>query len=183
MDRVEDGGCRLVGAQGRLIDSDTRGDPATPLRWTCKSTRALAAQLTRHQHPISHVRVAQLLHAQGCSLQGNRKTQGGRRLYPAAKYLLITADAGLRDDRQSDLSDGDRPGAPGDLPPGPAQIPDRPQGDRRTDAEPEAAAPQVSRRLELHHSAQGLMRTCYLCLFTAPKGWGLQPGVFHEIHS
>lgn len=83
-----------MGAQERLIDSDTRGDPATPLRWTCKSTRALAAQLTRHRHPISHVRVAQLLHAQGYSLQGNRKTQEGRRLYPAAKDLLITADAG-----------------------------------------------------------------------------------------
>lgn len=68
---------RLEGALERLIDPDTRGDPRTPLRWTCKSTRALAAQLTRQKHPVSHMKVAQLLHAQGYSLQGNRKTEEG----------------------------------------------------------------------------------------------------------
>ena len=67
----------LAGAMERLIDPDTRGDPETPLRWTCKSTRILAAQLTRQKHPISHMKVAQLLHAQGYSLQGNRKTEEG----------------------------------------------------------------------------------------------------------
>jgi hypothetical protein len=60
-----------------LIEPDTLGDPESPLRWVCKSTRALAATLTRRQHPISHVKVAQLLQAEGYSLQGTRKTEEG----------------------------------------------------------------------------------------------------------
>jgi hypothetical protein len=75
--KITDRDPRLAGALERLIDPDTRGDPETPLRWTCKSTRTLAAQLTRQRHPISHMKVAQLLHAQGYSLQGNRKTEEG----------------------------------------------------------------------------------------------------------
>ncbi|MGH2371905.1 MAG: ISAzo13 family transposase [bacterium] len=75
--KITDHDPRLAGALERLIDPDTRGDPETPLRWTCKSTRTLAAQLTRQRHPISHMKVAQLLHAQGYSLQGNRKTEEG----------------------------------------------------------------------------------------------------------
>ena len=67
----------LAGALEGLIEPETRGDPESPLRWTCKSTRTLAAQLTRHKHPISHMKVAQLLHAQGYSLQSNRKTEEG----------------------------------------------------------------------------------------------------------
>jgi hypothetical protein len=68
---------RLLAALDRLIDPDTRGDPESPLRWICKSTRTLAAQLTHQRHPISHVKVAALLHAQDYSLQGNRKTEEG----------------------------------------------------------------------------------------------------------
>jgi hypothetical protein len=68
---------RLLGALDRLIDPETRGDPQSPLRWICKSTRTLAAQLTRQKHPISHVKVAQLLGEQGYSLQSNRKTEEG----------------------------------------------------------------------------------------------------------
>jgi hypothetical protein len=68
----------LPAALERLLDPDTRGDPETPLRWTCKSTRTLAAQLMRRRHPVSHMKVAQLLHAQGYSLQSNRKTEEGR---------------------------------------------------------------------------------------------------------
>jgi len=68
----------LAAALERLLDPDTRGDPETPLRWTCKSTRSLATQLTRRKHPVSHMKVAQLLHAQGYSLQSNRKTEEGR---------------------------------------------------------------------------------------------------------
>ena len=75
--KITDHDPRLVGALERLIDPDTRGDPETPLRWTCKSTRILAAQLTRLRHPISHMKVAQLLHVQGYSLQGNRKMEEG----------------------------------------------------------------------------------------------------------
>jgi hypothetical protein len=47
------------------------------LRWICKSTRTLAAQLTRERHPISYVKVAQILHDQHFSLQSNRKTEEG----------------------------------------------------------------------------------------------------------
>jgi hypothetical protein len=67
----------LLMALDRLIEPDTRGDPESPLRWVCKSTRTLAAQLTRRRHPISHVKVAQLLHAQHYSLQSTRKTEEG----------------------------------------------------------------------------------------------------------
>ena len=67
----------LLPALECLIEPETRGDPESPLRWTCKSTRTLAAQLTRHKHPISPMKVAQLLHEQGYSLQGNRKTEEG----------------------------------------------------------------------------------------------------------
>ena len=61
----------------RLIEPETRGDPETPLRWICKSTRALSSQLTRQHHPISYVKVGQLLRDQGYSLQSNRKTEEG----------------------------------------------------------------------------------------------------------
>src|SRR5271169_2881284 len=44
----------LVQSLEALIDPETRGDPMSPLRWTCKSTRQLASQLTAQGHPISH---------------------------------------------------------------------------------------------------------------------------------
>jgi len=68
---------QLLAALDRLIEPDTLGDPDSPLRWVCKSTRVLAAELTRQRHPISHVKLAQLLHAQHYSLQGTRKTEEG----------------------------------------------------------------------------------------------------------
>jgi hypothetical protein len=61
-----------------MIDAQTRGDPQSPLRWICTSTRAIARHLERHTHPISHTKVAQLLHALGYSLQSNRKTEEGK---------------------------------------------------------------------------------------------------------
>ena len=67
----------LLAALERLIEPTTRGDPESPLRWICKSTRTLAAHLTKHNHPVSYVKIAQLLHAQGYSLQSNRKTEEG----------------------------------------------------------------------------------------------------------
>jgi len=67
----------LLSALDCLIDCGTRGDPESPLRWVCKSTRTLASQLTKQNHPISYVKVAQLLHEQHYSLQSNRKTQEG----------------------------------------------------------------------------------------------------------
>jgi hypothetical protein len=47
------------------------------LRWTLKSSRTLAAELTARQHPVSHTKVTQLLREGGYSLQGNRKTEEG----------------------------------------------------------------------------------------------------------
>jgi len=60
-----------------LIEPGTRGDPESPLRWICKSTRTLAQELTRGDHPICAVKVGQLLHEQHYSLQSNRKTEEG----------------------------------------------------------------------------------------------------------
>jgi hypothetical protein len=60
-----------------LVEPLTRGDPESPLRWTCKSTRTLASELTAQQHPISHEKVAQLLRSMDYSLQSNRKTEEG----------------------------------------------------------------------------------------------------------
>ena len=60
-----------------LVEPLTRGDPESPLRWTCKSTRTLAGELTDRRHAISHEKVAQLLRAMDYSLQGNRKTEEG----------------------------------------------------------------------------------------------------------
>jgi hypothetical protein len=68
----------LAQALEALLDPDTRGDPMSPLRWTCKSTRQLAEALSRSGHPISHEKVAQLLHQLDYSLQANAKTQEGK---------------------------------------------------------------------------------------------------------
>jgi transposase len=64
-------------ALDRLVEPATRGDPEGPLRWTCKSTRRLAAELQGQGHRISHTLVATLLAEQGYSLQANRKTKEG----------------------------------------------------------------------------------------------------------
>jgi len=68
---------KLPGLLESLVEPLTRGDPESPLRWTCKSTRTLAGELTDRQHPISHEKVAQLLRDMEYSLQGNRKTEEG----------------------------------------------------------------------------------------------------------
>ena len=61
-----------------LVEPLTRGDPESPLRWTCKSTRVLATELSLQNHPLSHEKVAQLLRDMDYSLQGNRKTEEGK---------------------------------------------------------------------------------------------------------
>ena len=61
----------------KLIDPVTRGDPESPLRWTCKSVRKLAEELVRLGHKVSHRMVAEMLHEAGYSLQANRKTLEG----------------------------------------------------------------------------------------------------------
>ena len=60
-----------------LVEPLARGDPQSPLRWTCKSTRTLASELTAQAHPISHEKVAQLLRGLDYRLQGTRKTEEG----------------------------------------------------------------------------------------------------------
>jgi len=69
---------RLIRTLESLIDAQTRGDPQSPLRWICKSTRAIAAELGVHEHPVSHMKVAQILHDLDYSLQSNRKTLEGK---------------------------------------------------------------------------------------------------------
>jgi transposase len=61
-----------------LVEPDERGDPMSPLRWTAKSTRSLAAELTGQGHKISADTVGDLLRAEGFSLQGNTKTVEGK---------------------------------------------------------------------------------------------------------
>jgi hypothetical protein len=60
-----------------LVDPVTRGDPESPLRWTCKSLRQLASALQAQGHRVSPQTVGELLRAAGYSLQANRKTQEG----------------------------------------------------------------------------------------------------------
>ena len=67
----------LMAALEALIEPTTRGDPESPLRWTCKSTRNLAEELTRQSHAVGARTVAKLLHRADYSLQANRKTREG----------------------------------------------------------------------------------------------------------
>ena len=67
----------LVDALERLVEPTARGDPDSPLRWTCKSTRTLAGELQAEGHAVSHTKVAQLLQGLHYSLQANRKTREG----------------------------------------------------------------------------------------------------------
>jgi Rhodopirellula transposase DDE domain len=69
---------KLLGALEALVDPVTRGDPMSPLRWTCKSADKLASELTASGHPASERTVSRLLHALGYSLQSNRKTIEGK---------------------------------------------------------------------------------------------------------
>jgi len=61
----------------RLVDPVTRGDPESPLRWTCKSVRVLAEELQRKGHAVSYQTVAELLHEMEYSLQANQKKLEG----------------------------------------------------------------------------------------------------------
>lgn len=68
----------LVAALNVLVDEGTRGDPMSPLRWTCKSTRVLARELQQQDFTVSSSKVGQILRLQGFSLQANRKTMEGK---------------------------------------------------------------------------------------------------------
>src|SRR5262245_13140713 len=67
----------LLAALERLVEPTARGDPASPLRWTCKGVRRLVAQLCRQGFRVGRQKVAELLRALGYSLQANRKTREG----------------------------------------------------------------------------------------------------------
>jgi Rhodopirellula transposase DDE domain len=69
---------RLMSALESLIEPVVRGDPMSPLRWTCKSTRTLAAELNSQGFAVSCTKVGALLKARGYSLQSNRKTLEGK---------------------------------------------------------------------------------------------------------
>jgi transposase len=69
---------QLIESLVKLVDSGTRGDPMSPLRWTCKSTRTLAGELSRQGFSVSANTVGRLLYESGYSLQANRKTIEGK---------------------------------------------------------------------------------------------------------
>lgn len=115
----------LLHALEALVDPESRGDPESPLRWTTKSTRQLADALTDTGHPVSHVRVAEILRSLHYSLQANAKTTEGAQhpdrdarfayINKTAKYRLrvrlpvISVDAKKRN--WSETSLGTRTGA------------------------------------------------------------------------
>lgn len=68
----------LLHALDILVEPTARGDPTSPLRWTCKSTRHLAHELVTQGHFVSHTKVGQLLKYLGYSLQSTRKTREGK---------------------------------------------------------------------------------------------------------
>jgi hypothetical protein len=76
--KTADKDCTLLEDLDRLVDPTTRGDPESPLRWTCKSVRRLAEELQREGHAVSYQTVAELLHDMDYSLQANQKTTEGR---------------------------------------------------------------------------------------------------------
>jgi transposase len=75
--RAEELDSGLVDALDKLVDPESRGDPMTPLRWTCKSLRTLADELGSQGYSVSATLVQRLLHEAGYSLQGNAKTVEG----------------------------------------------------------------------------------------------------------
>lgn len=73
---------KLVESIEELIDPVTRGDPESPLRWTCKSLRNLEESLVKAGHSVSYRTVARILNELEYSLQANRKTSEGKKDHP-----------------------------------------------------------------------------------------------------
>ena len=76
--RVEEQDETLIKSLDDLVEPTTRGDPTSPLRWTCKSVNKLAQELHRQGHQVSAKTVYTLLKSMGYSLQSNRKTREGK---------------------------------------------------------------------------------------------------------
>ncbi len=85
----------LVPALLALVEPEERGDPVSPLRWTVKSTRTLAAELSAQGRAVSPRTVAALLRAEGFSLQGNAKVLEGKKPHPDrdAQFRYINGQA------------------------------------------------------------------------------------------
>ena len=96
---------QLFEALDAMIEGDTRGDPEFPLRWICKSSRSLVRTLERQNHPVSHVKVAQIPHDPNYSLQINRKTEKD------ARHLALSALPALPR-HSSQIAQGTRTGSP-----------------------------------------------------------------------
>jgi len=75
--KLIDKDANLLSDLDALVEPTTRGDPMSPLRWTCKSTRRLAEELKRQGHQVSQRTVCDLLSQAGFSLQSTRKTREG----------------------------------------------------------------------------------------------------------
>src|SRR5260370_14126399 len=93
--RLRDMDPGLVPALLALVEPEERGDPGSPLRWTVRSIRTLAAELTRQGHKAGADTVGDLLREEGFSLQGNAKTVEGKQ-HPDrdAQFRYIAAQAG-----------------------------------------------------------------------------------------
>jgi hypothetical protein len=110
----------LVAALDALVDPATRGDPESPLRWTCKSTRQLAVALSAAGHQVGERTTAALLRRAGYSLQGNAKTREGRQhpdrdaqfrhINDQVRRYLRAGDPVVSVDTKKKELVGDRPG-------------------------------------------------------------------------
>src|SRR5947209_4714383 len=83
--RAEHNDPAVLGALLGLVEPDERGDPESPLRWTTKSLRHLAEELTRQGHPVSAPTVGRLLRSMDFSLQANAKTLERRSPAPGSR--------------------------------------------------------------------------------------------------
>ena len=89
--KLTDKDAGLLSALDALVEPSSRGDPMSPLRWTCKSTYRLSEELRRQGHEVSQRTVCDLLRQMGFSLQATRKTrEGGRHADRDAQFAHIT---------------------------------------------------------------------------------------------
>lgn len=75
--KVEEADAGLLATLKLIVEENTAGDPMSPLKWTSKSTRTIALELTRSGHPVSNVTVGRCLEEMGFTLQANVKTREG----------------------------------------------------------------------------------------------------------
>jgi transposase len=97
---------KLISALDALVEPTSRGDPESPLRWICKSTRNLANELKNQGYEIEYRTIANLLHELDYSLQSNKKTlEGASHIDRNAQFLYINESViKLQRDRQPTIS-------------------------------------------------------------------------------